>query len=160
MAYPTPNKVYYPPKTPSWAWDPKKYKSVYLGGSIEMGAAEDWENKVIKALEDDNVVFFNPRRGDWDSTWKQNKDDINFKGQVMWELEHLDFADLIVIYLDPNTKSPISLMELGLFASKGKMIVCCPEGFWRKGNVDIVCEKYGIKQVDTLDELIKAIKKA
>jgi len=38
------------------------------------------------------------------------------------------------------------------------MIVCCPEDFWRKGNVDIVCERYGVDQVDTLDELIEFAK--
>lgn len=153
-------KVFYPPKEASWDWDPKKYKSVFLAGSIEMGKAEDWQDKVIKSLEDEHIVFFNPRRGNWDSSWKQEIGNKKFKEQVLWELNHIDFADLVVLYLDPDTKSPISLLELGLCAGKGKLIVCCPEGFWRKGNVDIVCEKYGIKQVKDLDELIQAIKKA
>jgi hypothetical protein len=61
------------------------------------------------------------------------------------------------MYFDPNTQSPISLLELGLHARDGKLIVLCPEGFWRKGNVDIVCEKYGVKQVESFEELIKAI---
>ena len=34
-----------------------------------------------------------------------------------------------------------------------KMMVCCPEGFWRKGNVDIICERYGITQFDSLNEI-------
>lgn len=58
------------------------------------------------------------------------------------------------MYFDPSTKSPISLLELGLYARAGKMIVCCPDGFWRKGNVDIVCFRHKIKQVQTLDALI------
>lgn len=61
------------------------------------------------------------------------------------------------MYFDPNTQSPISLLELGLHARGGKLIVLCPEGFWRKGNVDIVCEKYNVKQVASFEELIKAI---
>jgi hypothetical protein len=76
---------------------------------------------------------------------------------VNWELNGLDKADYILMYFSPETKSPISLLELGLYAASGKLIVCCPEGFWRKGNVDIVCEKYGIQTVDTLDELINVI---
>ncbi len=56
------------------------------------------------------------------------------------------------MYFDPNTKSPISLLELGLYAASDKLTVCCPEGFWRKGNVDIVCERYGVEQVDTIEE--------
>ena len=29
-----------------------------------------------------------------------------------------------------------------------------PEGFWRKGNVDIVCERYGAVMTSTLEEMI------
>ena len=58
------------------------------------------------------------------------------------------------MYFDPNTKSPISLLELGLFAQSKKLIVCCPEGFWRKGNVDIVCDRYNIPNYDSLEKLL------
>jgi hypothetical protein len=58
---------------------------------------------------------------------------------------------------DPKTMSPISLLELGLQSKSNKMVVMCPEGFWRKGNVDIVCEKYNIKQVKNIDELVEYI---
>lgn len=34
-----------------------------------------------------------------------------------------------------------------------KLVVCCPEGFWRRGNVQVVCGRYGVKLVETLDEL-------
>jgi hypothetical protein len=61
------------------------------------------------------------------------------------------------MYFDKDTKSPITLLELGLFARGGTIIVCCPEGYWRKGNVDVVCEKYDIVQVDTLDKLIEGL---
>ena len=43
-------------------------------------------------------------------------------------------------------------------AKPNKMIVCCPEGYFRKGNLDIVCNKYGIKQVDNLAELKQELK--
>lgn len=58
--------------------------------------------------------------------------------------------DWILMYFDPATKSPISLLELGLFANSGKLVVVCPDAFWRKGNVDIVCDTYQIMQQDTL----------
>ena len=107
---------------------------------------------------DCDVTFFNPRRDDWDSSWKQTIDDPQFNEQVTWELEHLERADLIVMYFDPSTKSPITLLELGLFAQEAAMIVCCPDGFWRKGNVDIVCKHYGVAQVDSIEVLIERIK--
>ena len=65
---------------------------------------------------------------------------------------------MIVVYFDHKTTSPITLLELGLFSRTGKLIVCCQEGFWRKGNVDIVCKKYNIKQVENLSELIKELR--
>lgn len=135
-----------------------EYVNVFLAGSIEMGVAEKWQEKVIAALSDRPIRFLNPRREDWDSSWKQNIDDEKFVEQVMWELESLEMAHIVIMYFDPNTKSPISLLELGLHAKEQKLIVLCPEGFWRKGNVDVVCEYYGINQVDTFDELIEFIR--
>ena len=123
-----------------------------------MGVAEKWQEKVIAALSDRPIRFLNPRREDWDSSWKQDIEDEKFVEQVMWELESLEMAHIIIMYFDPNTKSPISLLELGLHAKEQKLIVLCPEGFWRKGNVDVVCEYYGINQVDTFDELIGFIR--
>jgi len=65
---------------------------------------------------------------------------------------------MIVVYFDKDTKSPITMAELGLHAHDNKMVVLCPEGFWRKGNVDIICDKYNIEQVKTFDELIERIR--
>ena len=119
--------------------------SVFLAGSIEMGAAEDWQQRITEELSniDSSVIVYNPRRDDWDPTWEQSIEHEQFNEQVTWELDHLDRSDVIVLYFDPATKSPISLMELGLYA-KHDIIVYCPHGFWRKGNVDIVCKRFNI----------------
>lgn len=135
-------------------------KSIFLAGSIEMGKAILWQD--IICLDKDinlNYNIFNPRRDDWDSSWKQEFSNPQFSQQVNWELNALDKSDIIVFYFDPNTKSPITLLELGLYIDKGKrLVVCCPDGYWRKGNVDIVCNKYNIEQVDNIDELIYTLK--
>lgn len=134
--------------------------TVFLAGSIEMGKAEDWQESITQAFQtEENVCFLNPRRDDWDSSWEQRIDHPAFNEQVTWELNALESANLIVFYFSPETKSPVSMLELGLFARSGKVIVCCPEGFWRKGNVDIVCQRWNIPQVETLEALISAIKK-
>ena len=136
-----------------------KKKVIFLAGSIDMGEVEDWQSKVKEALKDYDVVLANPRRESWDSSWKQEIENSKFKEQVIWELENQEDADIIALYFDKDSKSPISLLELGLFGKiKDKMIVCVPEGFYRKGNVDIVCERYGIKKVETFEDFIKAIK--
>jgi hypothetical protein len=136
---------------------------VFLAGSIEMGVADEWQTHVTSQLQDEPVLLLNPRREDWDARWKQEKDDPQFRQQVEWELNALSESDHIILYLDPETKSPVSLLETGLYAKSGKLFVVCPEGFWRKGNVDIVCEKYGIPQFDSLelllDHLVSLLKK-
>jgi hypothetical protein len=100
---------------------------IFLAGSIEMGKAEDWQTELINKLKDKDIIIFNPRRADWDPTWEQKKENPEFYNQVTWELEHLELADWIVLYLDPNTKSPITLLELGIHAQANKLIVCCPK---------------------------------
>lgn len=133
--------------------------SVFLAGSIEMGAAEDWQSRVTRELEDiEGLVILNPRGDDWDSSWEQSIHNPKFYEQVSWELDALMLVDWIIMYLAPGTKSPISLLELGMHIGP-KMFVCCPTGFWRKGNVDVVCEWYGERPVfEDLGNLLMAFR--
>lgn len=150
-----------PPAKPDWD-NPlvnfEKYKKIFLAGSIEMGKAEDWQNEIIQAVQDSRRIIFNPRREQWDASWEQSIDNPKFREQVEWELNALEEADMIILNLVPETMSPISLLEFGLFARSGKLVVYCPDGFWRKGNVDVVCEKYNVPQVEKFEELITLIK--
>jgi hypothetical protein len=130
--------------------------SVFLAGSIEMGAAEDWQKRIENNYINTNVTLYNPRRDDWDASWTQEQSNPQFNQQVNWEMNSLERADVIFMYFSPETKSPISLLELGLHANDN-IIVCCPEGFWRKGNVDIVCTRYGIPLFENLDDAIGAL---
>ena len=132
---------------------------VFLAGSIEMGKAVEWQKYIIEHLKDEPIIFLNPRRNDWDASWEQKKTNVKFTEQVTWELTALEAADVILMYFDPKTKSPISLLELGIHAKSDKLIVLCPEPFWRKGNVDIVCDLYGIKQVDSTEDFVTELKK-
>ena len=133
---------------------------LFLAGSIEMGMAEDWQAILSAALQSLDVIVLNPRRTNWDPTWEQEIGNAKFREQVEWELTALEEADIALFYFVPETKSPITMMELGLMAkmSPEKMIVCCPDGFWRKGNVDIVCARYGIRESETIETLIPAVK--
>lgn len=146
------NVIYPPNKVPY----PNTEKMVFLAGSIEMGVAIDWQNQVIEKLKDLPVTILNPRRPDWDSTWKQGQNEQPFRDQVLWELSGIAKSDVVFFYFDPNTKSPISLMELGLcIGGKKDILVCCPAAFYRQANVAITCEVAGdIKVYETLDESI------
>ena len=115
-----------------------EYKpKVFLGGTIDNGNSEDWQKEVCDKL---NIIIFNPRRDPWPS----NAGDDVIDEQIKWELERLKESDLVIINILPNSKSPISLMELGLYAQSYKLIVFCDEHFYRYNNVKNVCEMYNI----------------
>lgn len=144
-------KIYKAPEEISLQID---LKTVFLAGSIEMDKAVNWQKKCEELLQDQYVIF-NPRRNEWDSSWSQTIENDNFREQVNWELSALEKADIVIMYFAENTMSPISLLEFGLYAQSNKMKVVVEENFWRKGNIDIVCERYSVEQFKTLEELIQ-----
>lgn len=131
--------------------------NVFLAGSIEMGAAENWQDKLTNIFKDQNITFLNPRRAEWDNTWVQSINNKTFRDQVEWELNGLMGSDFVVMYFDPKTKSPISLLELGLMAQTNKIFVCCPDDFYRRANVEIVCNRFRIPMFSTWDAFIGVI---
>jgi nucleoside 2-deoxyribosyltransferase len=137
-------------------FDDEETVNIFLAGSIEMGNAEPWQERLVEKFKDANCVFFNPRRTDWDSSWVQDPTPgTKFHEQVTWELDHINYADLVVFYFDPNTQSPITLLELGyVLGADIPLIVCCPDGYFRKGNVVITSKMCGVSVLNTFDELI------
>lgn len=133
--------------------------SLFLAGSIEMDDAPRWQDQLIAALADTDVVVLNPRRDVLPPGWEQHASNAPFRGQVEWELEGLERAERVCFYFAQGTKSPISLLELGLLARTSRAIVCCPEGFWRRGNVEIVCARYEIEMVEDLDALAERLRR-
>jgi hypothetical protein len=134
------------------------YPSVFLAGSIEQGVSEDWQKTVENELENFEITIFNPRRDDWDSSWTQEQSNPQFNQQVNWEMNRLENSHIIFMYFSPETKSPISLLELGRFGHRNNMVVCCPKEFWRKGNVDIFCTRENIPLFEDLQSAIGALK--
>jgi len=126
--------------------------SIFLAGTIDNGDSVDWQSEVTKSLAGLDVLILNPRRDEWDSTWEQSITNPKFKEQVEWELDGLDSVDIIFLYFAPNSKSPISLLELGLYASSKKIIIVCPEDFWRLGNIEVVADRYQIPLFNNLND--------
>jgi hypothetical protein len=148
-------------KAPKFVND--KIATIFLAGSIEMGVAEQWQERAVRLLKDSSWTILNPRRDDWDNSWQQNMQDERFVEQVEWELQGIEGSEKVIVYFDPTTKAPITLLELGLISQMKEpheIFVVCPEGFYRKGNVDVVCNRYKIKQYETLEEVCKSIRGA
>jgi hypothetical protein len=136
--------------------------SIFLAGSIDMGTAENWQTRVEKDLVDfDNLVIYNPRRDGWDSTWVQDPTPgSKFHEQVSWELNHIDSADFVVIYFADDSKSLITLLELGLILAnldKDVAIYCSPK-FYRYGNVRMVADRYRAPIYDNYEDLLLCLK--
>ena len=138
----------------------KGVKSIFLAGTTSKVDPQDWREELSASLSDAPVTIYNPYRSDWDGSWREDINFAPYRQQVEWELEKQDQADIVVVFFHPATQAPISLLELGICARvPGKAIVVCPEGYWKRGNVQIVCNKFGVETVDTISGLKEAILK-
>jgi hypothetical protein len=135
----------------------KRY-TIFLAGAIDQGKAVDWQQKVARALDELDILILNPRRENWDPSWDQSADNPEFRQQVNWELDAQAAADMVIFVFTKDSKAPITFLEFGLFAPTKDAVVCAEEGFYRKGNLDIVAERYHIPMYDNLDEMIGDLK--
>ena len=131
-------------------YDTMGHYTLFLAGSIEMGLAEDWQEDACRILGEAFQIY-NPRRKDWNNNWGDNSPELY--RQIVWEQERIMSSDIVLFYFDPKTKSPVTLLELGqcLVVPNKKIVVVCPDGFWKKANVVITCEKYGVPVSNDLD---------
>ena len=133
-------------------------KSVFLAGTTTTVDNIDWRERLSASLFDHPITIFNPNRPDWDSTWREDITFEPYREQVLWELDKQVKADLVVVYFHPATVAPISLLEFGLSAHvPGKVIAIAPDGYSKRGNVQIVCQKFGIEFLDNIDKLHEII---
>jgi hypothetical protein len=136
----------------------ENYPGIFLAGSIDMGSSVDWQTEVQEKLDDCEVTFLNPRREEWDSSWEQRATNPQFNHQVNWEMSNLLDADIIFMNILPESKSPITLLELGLHANSSRLMVCCPDGFYKKGNVEVVCHRHNIPLFNDFETAVAALR--
>ncbi|HEY8966221.1 MAG TPA: nucleoside 2-deoxyribosyltransferase domain-containing protein [Candidatus Methylacidiphilales bacterium] len=120
-------------------------RSLFLGGTIDMGGGERWQERVVQGVfaRFPDALILNPRREEWDASWKAVPENPEFAGQVRWEMEGQERAGVRVYYFAENSRSPITLLELGKYGTL-PTLVFCPPGFYRSGNVALFCERYRI----------------
>jgi len=146
-------------------WDDERYSTgtgarrltIFLGGSIDTGEADDWQARVVAEMGAfaDRVLLLNPRRsgGEWKPEWLDE--------QIKWELHAQEKADVLIYYLAEGSKSPVTLLEIGTFATRASdsTIVCCAPGYFRAANVRAVCDLFTVDTCETLAEMISWVKK-
>lgn len=124
--------------------------SVFLAGTIDDGQSANWQRELINKIYSglpDSVIVFNPRR----DNWNKNANVDTLREQINWEQEHLLNSSIIVMVLLDDSKSPVSLMELGEFCDSQKIVVFCTENFYRFENVKDLCERFEIPLFETND---------
>lgn len=134
---------------PAEVAEDKSFTKIFLAGTIDMGNSIDWQTMLYEEFRtmEGRYILFNPRQENWDASRPGEMD-----YQVNWELEHLEESDMIIMYILGSSKSPISLLEMGLHARSGKMYVICEEDFYRFDNVRITCSFYDIPLFTSLDD--------
>lgn len=130
---------------------------MFLAGTIDNGSSEDWQAELLEWLgkykTERNVVIFNPRRKEWNP----NSSKKELDEQIEWELDALKKCSYIIMNILGTSKSPITLLELGLFHENPGLYVFCPPEFYRYENVRVSCKKFGVKHFD--DNSVDNIKK-
>ena len=131
--------------------------TVFLAGTIDMGESADWQTEVATQIAGKAEFIYNPRRPEWDSSWTQTIDSVQFNVQASWELTMIERADFVLVNLLPGSKSPVTMAEFGLCCAlkPAATIVCCADGFWRKGNIDIMGERYGVAVYGDLKDAVR-----
>lgn len=138
--------------------------TIFLAGTMGPWRSTFIDAAAAKSATSFPVTILDPTRTDWDATWREDESDPRWVTQVEWELEAMDRADILAVYLSGESGRPeagiIGMLELGLgVGGKGKdrVVVCCVDGFGKEGNVRMVGRKYGIEVRGDVDSFVEAV---
>jgi hypothetical protein len=129
-----------------------------------MGKAVEWQSLMAQLLSHLPITVCDPRRPehDWDKAKAFVPDDNKLTGmqaQIDWELDALEQVDVICFFFDVDTNSPVSLLELGLWAHSKKVVVCCDDRYHKHPNVKLTCERYGVPLTSSFKDLAEKVEK-
>lgn len=96
--------------------------------------AGDLQRTVLDELENADVTVFI-------GTGKEPELD-------QWRLDLMESATVIGIWIDSQGPNEDAMLELGLAATTGKLIVGCPRRSGQRALVEPICTRYGIPLVE------------
>lgn len=132
-------------------------RSIFLAGTTTATGEADWREQISYTLADQPVTIFNPKRDDWDSSWREDSSDARWVEQIQWELDMQSQADIIVVLFHGITAAPISLAEMGMASQTGKLIACALDGYSKQGYVEAVCKKFDASFITTEEQLKREV---
>lgn len=129
----------------------KKY--YFLAGSMDFNESNSWRQKIMQEMKH-LVHFLDPTRIE-----HNDFSDSQMKEHIEWELDALNISDKIILNFKEDSKSPISLLELGMYVKSSKLVVVCPSKFYQRRYINVLCNKYNTPFFDSFDEAIEYLKK-
>jgi hypothetical protein len=134
---------------------PKNKRKLFLAGGISN--CPDWQQEVIKELQDENIVVFNPRR----PIIIDRKNLKVSREQIAWEHYYLREATEVLFWFPNTSVCPIALFELGGCLERNQVVyVGCDVNYDRIVDLVIQIEmsKRPIKLVHSIKDLLKQVK--
>jgi len=128
--------------------------TVFLAGGIS--GCPDWQKEFVEMLKYTNVVLFNPRRENFPMG-----DRSEGRRQILWEVEYLNKADIVIFWFPMETICPIVLFELGSYSMIDKPIfVGVHPEYSRRFDVDIqlMIRRPDVVIVDSLEALAEQLR--
>ena len=109
-----------------------KSKSIFLAGGITN--CPNWQQDLVKLLENSDLVILNPRRENFPI-----HDPKAAQEQITWEYEHFKKVDMISFWFSRGSLNPIVLFELGkwLVQKEKKIFIGIDPEYKRRQDVEI-----------------------
>ena len=138
---------------------------VFLAGGIS--GCRDWQKETIDALDKylnlfgtgKNVTIINPRQDEFDPDAPVDE----VIKQIKWEHMMLKLSDIVTFFFDnSDSVQPISLYELGKWASKKPNVITVVDGYKRGLDVEVQCYLDNLyvgqfNQDEAIEKHVKAI---
>lgn len=129
-----------------------------LAGASEADGGSRWQETVAAFISKVGHIALSTRSRET-PTGMPTFENPHFFQARSWELDALDLAEFVIFHLDSISRSPEGILELGYAAAKFPQKVCviCPEGFWCKGLVDLLCYREDLMKYKSVEEMLDAI---
>ena len=119
---------------------------IFLAGSIDQPVKNNWRELAIAHIQTSwfgtptnrsSITVYSPRRSD--DVWTTDMENE----QAAWDTSMLSMVDYIILHLTGTTISPVSLLELGLFARHPNLYLSIDDSYTRKHVVELYYTYYG-----------------
>lgn len=127
---------------------PQNKECIFLAGSMAAKSEINWRQTVVDELQE-SYHFLDPTNPNHDTL-----EDLEMRKHIKWELDELKKADYIIMNFLPDSLSPISMVELGMYIATNKLIVVCPKEFYKWRYIDTLCKEYNTPIFNQLEEVL------